>query len=142
MPVGQLLAPFMDRKLGAIDFLATEMRLGSANPRQADFRVVLANNAQNIHNLVRGTYPWPGAYFMHAEKKISLLETSVIPNETTGSFQWVNLVVHNGLLRYARNDDALIVQCYDSSLLRILKVKPEGKNEMAARAWFNGLACK
>ncbi len=134
VPTGQLLAPFMDRKLGAIDFLASEMVLGSANPRQADFRVVLANNAQNIHNLVRGTYPWPGAYFMLAEKKISVLESSVIG--ASAGIPKGDLVSR---MELDKKDQSVIVHCYDGSLLRILKVKPEGKNEMVAGAWLNGL---
>jgi len=166
VPPGQLLAPFMDRKLGAIDFMATEMVLGSANPRQADFRVVLANNAENIHNLVRGTYPWPGAYFMHDGKKISVLETAMVPSHSeafsvhhdatkdtssrTAERRGDPHAITDGLLRRSapRNDlkftvnkqeESLMVSCYDGSLLRVLKVKPEGRNEMTAAAWFNGI---
>ncbi len=140
VPAGQLLAPFMDRKLGAIDFLTTALLLGSANPRQADFKIQLANNAGNIHNLVRGTYPWPGAYFIYDGKKITMLETALINDAS--NLQWVDLVVPNGLLRYARNGAAIVVRCYDGSLLRLIKLKPEGKAEMTAGAWVNGLATR
>ena len=135
----QLLAPFMDRKLGAIDFLASELILRSANPRQTDFKLVLPNNAKNIHNLVRATYPWPGAYFNYNDKKISILETCIPSNETNASLNWIDLATPHGLVRCARNGGSLIIRCYDGSLVELLKVKPEGRNEMTASAWFNGV---
>ncbi len=152
VPSDQVLAPFMDRNLGLINFANSEMVLGSANPRQADFKVTLANNAQNIHNLVRGTQPWPGAHFMHNGTKISVLETRVEASQTNArgaatSNLATNLITldegSNHILAQAiaidKNDESLIMTCFDGSLIKLLKVKPEGRNAMSGMAWYNGL---
>ena len=142
----KLIAPFMDRKLGEIDFSAEHLMLGSASPRQADFKVTLPNTAQNIHNLVRGTQAWPGACFYHPPsrqgetpsnhkgKKIAIVETRVVeaplrsaPNITPGTIE------------ACKEDDSILISCQNNTLLKILKVKPEGKNAMPALQWLLGL---
>ncbi len=130
----KLLAPFMDRNLGFIDFIAETMTLRSASPRQADFKVELSNNAQNIHNLIRGTQAWPGAHFKYHNKKISILESRVISQE--GSKPVGELLSR---ISADKSDSSIIIKCYDGSELKILKVKPESKNTMPASAWLQGL---
>lgn len=49
-------APMMDKKLGEIDW---------------------SKSAEDIRNLVRGTFPWPGAYFKYDDKNVKLLEAEV-----------------------------------------------------------------
>lgn len=49
-------APIMDKKLGKIDW---------------------SKSAVEIKNLVRGTYPWPGAYFKYKDKNVKVLEVDV-----------------------------------------------------------------
>ncbi|WP_120166171.1 methionyl-tRNA formyltransferase [Thermohalobacter berrensis] len=50
-------APMMDRKLGKIDW---------------------EKSAEKIKNLVRGTYPWPGAYTNYKGKKVKIIEVDAI----------------------------------------------------------------
>lgn len=84
------------------------------------------NDAQTIHNLVRGIYKFPCAYFTHNDKIIKVLETKVRNgNGKTGEF------INAG-------KDGIEVACGKGSLL-LIKVKPEGKGEMLARDWYNGL---
>lgn len=123
------LAPFMDKALGQISFVAKEMVLGSANPKQSDFNFVQKNSAANIHNLIRATYPWPGAYFMIDDQKIIILETQIsdqVSKETPGT-----------IVGSDKQKGSITVQTQDG-LLEILKLKPQGKSEMRAYDWLNG----
>lgn len=82
--------------------------------------------AQQIHNLVRGIYKFPSAYFKHNDKIIKVLETKVINNSgECGEF-------------IKCSKDGIEVGCGKDCLL-LVKVKPEGKGEMNARDWYNGL---
>lgn len=85
-------------------------------------------SAQNIHNLVRGVYKCPGAFFKYQDKVIKVMETEPL-NETsngkTGDFVKIS-------------KSGIDVKTGDG-ILRLIKVKPEGKGEMLARDWANGL---
>jgi len=82
--------------------------------------------AQEIHNLVRGIYKFPSAYFNYNNKIIKVLETRVIDKSgKCGEF-------------LSCTKEGIEVGCGDKSLL-LIKVKPEGKGEMFAKDWANGL---
>ncbi len=82
--------------------------------------------AQEIHNLVRGIYKFPSAYFMHSGKIIKVLETRVVEGSgNCGEFVQVT-------------KDGVKVGCGENCIL-LVKVKPEGKGEMFAKDWSNGL---
>lgn len=86
-------------------------------------------SANDIHNLIRGIYKFPSAHFIHDGKIIKVLESRVVvsPSKTDniGTF-------------CAVTKEGIEVACKDSNLL-LVKVKPEGKGEMNARDWYNGL---
>lgn len=85
-------------------------------------------SAQEIHNLVRGVYKCPSAFFEYDGKIIKVLETEPInenPDGETGKF--VQISKHGIDIKTG------------SGILRLIKVKPEGKGEMLARDWGNGL---
>ena len=85
--------------------------------------------AEEIHNLVRGIYKFPSAYFMHNDRVIKVLETRVIEgNGTCGEFVKVT-------------KEGIEVGCGKDCLL-LIKIKPEGKGEMFAKDWANGLHIK
>lgn len=132
--VSRQLAPFMDKNLGRIVFSDLELILKSANPKQSEFKVVLKNSAENIHNLVRGTYPWPGASFMDADLHVIVLETEVADADLVNAGPGV---IHS----IDKAKGSFIVQC-QQGLLEILRVKPQGKNEMKALDWLNGKRLK
>ena len=85
-----------------------------------------SKSAHDIHNLVRGIYQCPSAYFNFNDKIIKVLETEVLSgNGKDGEF--INV-----------SKDGVEVACGEGSLL-IKRVKPEGKGEMFARDWYNGV---
>lgn len=79
-----------------------------------------------IHNLVRGICRCPSAYFMFNEKIIKVIETT--PIEGSGEIGKVT----------AHTKEGVDIAC-GSGLLRLIKVKPEGKGEMFAKDWYNGV---
>ena len=83
-------------------------------------------DAQSIHNLVRGIYKFPCAYFMHNDKIIKVLETKVCNGSGTAG-EFLNIT-----------REGIEVACGDKSIL-LVRIKPEGKGEMSARDWYNGL---
>lgn len=85
--------------------------------------------AQEIHNLVRGIYKSPSAYFTHDGKIIKVLETRVCEG-CGNSGEFVEIT-----------KEGIKVACGKDCLM-LIRVKPEGKGEMDARAWYNGLKNK
>ena len=79
-----------------------------------------------IHNLVRGGCRCPSAFFYYNDKLIKVIET--IPT---------NEDIPTGKIRF-NSKDGIDVGC-GIGAIRLLKVKPEGKGEMSARDWFNGV---
>ena len=79
-----------------------------------------------IHNLVRGVCRCPSAYFYHNNKLIKVIETKPIEgNLPTGEIS-------------VTSKEGIDIGCGEG-ILRVLKVKPEGKGEMNARDWYNGV---
>ena len=81
--------------------------------------------AKEIHNLVRGIYKFPSAYFIHNGKIIKVLETRVV-NGTGRCGEFVRVSKEG--VEVASGKDCIL----------LIKVKPEGKGEMFARDWANG----
>ncbi len=79
-----------------------------------------------IHNLVRGVCRCPSAYFYHNDKLIKVIETKPIEGKLTAGEIAVT------------SKEGIDIGCGEG-VLRVLKVKPEGKGEMNARDWFNGV---
>lgn len=85
-----------------------------------------SKSAQEIHNLVRGIYQCPSAYFILNDKIVKVLETKVVDgNGKAGEF--LNLT-----------KEGVEIACGEGCLL-LIKVKPEGKGEMFARDWYHGV---
>lgn len=85
--------------------------------------------ASEIHNLVRGIYKFPSATFKHNDKIVKVMKTKVCEGiGTPGEFVQVC-------------KDGIKVACGKDCLL-LERIKPEGKGEMNARDWYNGLKNK
>jgi methionyl-tRNA formyltransferase len=84
------------------------------------------NSNVSIHNLVRGVCRCPSAYFYHNDKLIKVIETLPVSGKmNAGEFS-------------VTSKEGVDVGCGEG-VLRLLKVKPEGKGEMNARDWYNGV---
>lgn len=81
---------------------------------------------KQVHNLVRGICRSPGAYFKFQDKIIKVIETKPID----GNGKAGEITSHS--------KEGVDIACADG-LVRLIKVKPEGKGEMLARDWYNGL---
>lgn len=88
-----------------------------------------SKSATDIHNLVRGIYKSPSAYFMFNDKIIKVLETEVVCD--------IDCNCNIGEIALA-NKDGVVMKSGDG-YVRLIKVKPEGKGEMFARDWYNGV---
>lgn len=81
---------------------------------------------RDIHNLVRGVCRSPSAYFIHNGKIIKVIESKVIE----GNGIQGQIVAHS--------KEGVDMGC-GSGLVRLITVKPEGKGEMKASDWYNGV---
>ena len=79
-----------------------------------------------IHNLIRGICRCPSAYFLFNEKIIKVIESEAVD----GSGEVGKIVNHS--------KEGVDMAC-GKGLLRLIKVKPEGKGEMFAKDWYNGV---
>lgn len=83
--------------------------------------------ARDLHNLVRGVTPRPGAYGIWQGKRLKVWQTrvadgdSALPPGTIGNADKQGITVGTG-----------------KGALRLLEVQPEGKSRMAADAWARG----
>ena len=85
-------------------------------------------SAQEIHNLVRGVYKCPGAFFIYQDKIIKVMETEPLDEDIDGSYG-----------DFVKTSKLGIDVKTGKGLLRLIKVKPEGKGEMLAKDWANGI---
>ena len=96
--------------------------------KKEECKIVWTKSAQEIHNLVRGVYKCPGAFFEYNGKIIKVLNTAVLSDTSDkqpGEFAKIT-------------KDGIDVQT-GNGILRLINIKPEGKGEMSAYAWANGI---
>lgn len=84
--------------------------------------------SQEIHNLVRGIYKSPSAYFVYDGKQIKVLETKIC--ECRENCECGNII--------CCDKEGVEIKTSNGAL-KLIRVKPEGKNEISARDWYNGL---
>ena len=98
--------------------------------KKEECKIDWTKSADEIHNLVRGVYKCPGAFFEYNGKIIKVLETE--PLETTND----NSVQIGEFANFSKQG---IDVKTGNGYLRLIKIKPEGKGEMLARDWANGI---
>lgn len=89
-------------------------------------------SAREIHNLVRGLYKAPSAHCFFREKMVKIMETRVLDDEIPENF-----VGRCGEIIKVSKEGMEIATT--KGILLVKKVKPEGKSEMFAKDWSNGL---
>ena len=96
--------------------------------QKEECKIDWTKSAQEIHNLVRGVYKCPGAFFDYNGKIIKVLETEPLKEDVSGKI--------GSFVRFSKLG---IDVKTGNGLLRLIKIKPEGKGEMLARDWANGM---
>lgn len=97
-----------------------------------DAQIDWSKPAQEIHNLVRGLYKSPSAHCFLRDKMVKILETRVADDEIPAGF----LGETGEIIKISKEG---IEVSTTQGILLITRVKPEGKGEMFARDWVNGL---
>lgn len=95
--------------------------------KKTDGKINWQLDAVKINNLIRGTLGWPSAYAYFNGKILKLLEADVSNQETTFT---------PGTIIDINNDNIGVATA--GGILKIKKLKPEGKNEMSAAAFTCG----
>ncbi len=98
-------APIITRQMGYIDF---------------------SKSADELHNLIRGFYSWPAAYFILDNKRIKVL-SSKISGRTDASPGTV-----------IDSDRELIIACGENTSISLLEIQPEGSKRMSAADYLTG----
>ncbi len=101
-------APMMNKELGLIDW---------------------SKKASEIHNLVRGTDPWPGAYTLLEGNRMRVWKT-VLTKESADSCQ------ENGRILKV-DDQGILVKCSDENLL-LLEVQFDSSRRMSVKEYIRG----
>ncbi len=96
--------------------------------KKEECKIDWTKSAEEIHNLVRGVYKCPGAFFEFRNKIIKVMETEPLDENLEGR--------PGEFVRISKK--GIDVKTGDG-LLRLVRVKPEGKGEMLARDWANGI---
>ncbi len=95
--------------------------------KKEECKIDWSKSAQELHNLVRGVYKCPGAFFEHDGKIIKVMETEPMAensNKKIGEFVNISKL-------------GVDVQT-GNGILRLKRIKPEGKSEMNSFDWANG----
>lgn len=100
--------------------------------KKEDAKINWSKSAREIHNWVRGLYKFPSAHCFFRNKLVKIMETRVLNDESSEGF----LGEAGEILKISK--DGIEVTAGKGVLL-ITRVKPEGKVEMFARDWANGL---
>jgi methionyl-tRNA formyltransferase len=96
--------------------------------KKEDGLVDWGKTAQELHNLVRGLYPWPGAFTYHKGRLIKICVSKV-----RGSG---GLRAQPGEIIEAEKSGIIVGT--KSGLLEILELQPEGKRRMTAAEFISG----
>lgn len=96
--------------------------------KKEECQIDWTKSAKELHNLVRGVYKCPGAFFVYQDKVIKVMETKPL-----------NEVFEGFVGDFVRISKEGIDVKTGNGILRLIKIKPEGKGEMFAKDWANGL---
>ncbi len=89
-----------------------------------DGRVNWAQSAEQVYNLYRGLYPWPGIWTMLNNKRLKLLKVArAVQNIPSGQLRII--------------DDRVFIGC-DQGSIEVLELQLEGKKMMSGREFAHG----
>lgn len=135
----KVLAQVKDGQLRGTPQNEAEATLAPQLSKQDGELSLAAMTAVAMDRKVRGLQPWPGAYCFIKSERIALLETdlSLTSPLPTGEGLGEGSHVKPGTLLAIEKDGGIRVATKDG-ILKILKVKPEGKKSMTAADFVRG----
>ena len=83
------------------------------------------NTAENIHNLIRGLSPFPGAFFEHNGKRFKVYSTEILPEAKLSP----------GEIDTDKN--SITIGCATGAV-NIIEIQPEGRKRMGAGDFLRG----
>ena len=98
-------APIIKKEMALIDFI---------------------KSAIDIHNLVRGFYSWPTAYFMFEGKRLKVFETELAGNTDKAPGTVI------------KSDTEFIIACGNFTAIKLKEIQLEGSKRMKTREWLMG----
>jgi len=105
--------------------------------KKEECRIDWNKSAKEIHNLVRGVCRCPSAYFVLNNKIVKVIKTK--PVEYRHDKDFYSEYTQGAVVGTVK--DGIEVLTGDG-ILKIITVKPEGKGEMPAINWLNGIQDK
>ncbi|MCZ7612120.1 MAG: methionyl-tRNA formyltransferase [Ignavibacteriaceae bacterium] len=90
-------------------------------------------SATEIHNLVRGLSPYPGAFFIYNDKVIKIYKTQVMGRNDLKPFQ----IEQTKIDKFGSRRKELIIGC-GKNALKILELQQEGKKRMSVEEFLRG----
>lgn len=100
-------------------------------------------NAFQIHNLIRGLSPHPGAFFKSGGKIFKIFKTKVAANQLELSgLRWEQIplsdnTIHSTNLKVLQTKKEIFVKTGDG-ILEIVELQPEGRKRMTAEEFLRG----
>jgi methionyl-tRNA formyltransferase len=95
--------------------------------RKEDGMVDWSLPAQKLFDLIRGTYPWPGAYCILGGQRLAIIRVKVLDRRKRG--------IPGRVERIGTEE---IQVSTGRGILSVLEVKPEGKKSMPAASFMHG----
>jgi methionyl-tRNA formyltransferase len=95
--------------------------------KKEDGRINWSSSAREIFNLIRGTFPWPGAYCYLNGEKLHIIKAKAENDGLKGPVGRIQQISGNEI-RVSTDEGTLV----------ITEVKPEGKKAMATAAFAHG----
>ncbi|MDR3012972.1 MAG: methionyl-tRNA formyltransferase [Chitinispirillales bacterium] len=86
--------------------------------------------AEAIYNKIRAFKPFPGTYFFVDGKRVNIEWGAAVDFN-------INSDITPGIVLYSKGD-CIDVQCGDGGILRIYRIKPEGKSAMDVKVFLLG----
>lgn len=103
--------------------LATYAPMISKEFGQIDF----SKSATDIRNIIRGTYPWPGAYSFYKGKRLKIFEANIVKGNFKGDVGEIVEVLK----------DSITIKCGQDAI-RIFEIQMEGSKRMSVKEYLSG----
>lgn len=131
---------------GNIQLIKQDDSLASSAPKitKEKCRIDWSKSAEEIHNLVRGLSPYPGAYFEYDGKTYKVFKSKMVEDGqwsvVSGRLDIESNTTHNSQLStnkiYQTKKEVYILT--GKGVLQILELQPEGRKRMTAEEFLRG----